>query len=106
MIYDDEERRKDLPFPSPRGDVFYRRGGLLPPCHREAADFAGVAVSVLKTEIAAFTKDKSVRSQGPHPLVIASEAWRSPQFTSSLRATARSVAISGNLSLHLICPCV
>ena len=44
----DEERRKDLPFPSPRGDVFYRRGGLLPPCHREAADFAGVAVFYLK----------------------------------------------------------
>ena len=36
----------------------------LPLCHREPADFAGVAVSVSKTEIATLTKDKSVRSQG------------------------------------------
>jgi len=78
-----------LPFRHREAMFFYRRGGLgikngdchahkiqkrslamtrkdaasFPFSHREPADFAGVAASVSKTEIATLTKYKSVRSQ-------------------------------------------
>ena len=50
-----------LPFRHREAMFFYRRGN--PFRHREPADFAGVAASVSKTEIATLTKYKSVRSQ-------------------------------------------